>query len=1031
MSAMRTRLPVVACVLLSVVYLTSTAFGKVSWQRTYGGDDDDQGRSVQQTSDGGFIVCGSTTRSTGYSDTYLIRTNAQGDTLWTRTCGGTKNDEGYSVQQTADGGYIVAGTTRSFGAGGSDVYLIRTDASGDTLWTRTYGGTNDDQGNCVQPTSDGGYIVAGWTYSFGASGHDVYLIKADADGDTLWTKTYGGFEWDEGFSVEQTADGGYVIGGYTSGFGAGAYDVYVIKTNASGDTLWTRTYGGAELDYGYSIQQTSDGGYVIAGASTSFSGGPYDVYLVKTNASGDTLWTRTYGPSEDGGYSVQQTADGGYIVAGFTYSHSRWDVYLIKTDPKGDTLWTRTYGGSDYDAGYSVQQTTDGGYVVAGYTRSFGTGNTDVYLIRTDANVDVGPVATLSPSLIAESGLVYLPSAIVRGYNVASAAFPVTMRIGANYTRTVQETLAAPLDTVVFPPWTAGPVGSVMVTCYTSLTGDENPDNDTIRDSVRVLPSPLDDVGPIAVLSPAAAIESGSVCVPRAVVRNFGQFPAVFPISMTIGSDYNQTVSETLGPGTIDTVAFPSWVAGPVGSLVVTCFTSLAGDENPNNDTISDSVRVVPWPMDDVGAVAILSPPGNGESGRVYLPRAVVRNSGSTPEVFPVTMHIGAGYSRTVQETLASGLSDTVTFPPWTAGPVGTVAVICFTSLFGDEDPANDSISDSIRVVPAHWYDVGAVAIVSPSGVVRAGDTIMPRARVRNFGNVAERFFDTRFSIGASYSHTVNVAEALLPDSTAELAFPPWVADSGNWTVSCSTMLANDMDSANDKVSSSVQVFAQSLGIDPDQADRLEAGKTKTYRFYALIQGDTGAVVEVAWPSPPPGWCAKLCDATGANDLTDTDGDGIPDLGYVAPGKSGWFSLDVTAPSTLAGETTSIKQATFLVAGYAGDYPLAADTALLILTLLPAFSVHNYPNPFSDRTAFVIGLPEDGKASLTVYTRAGERVCRILENADLPAGVHVLPWAGVNDNGRSIAPGTYEYLLDYVHTGKTERIRKKLVLTRQ
>jgi hypothetical protein len=179
------------------------------------------------------------------------------------------------------------------------------------------------------------------------------------------------------------------------------------------------------------------------------------------------------------------------------------------------------------------------------------------------------------------------------------------------------------------------------------------------------------------------------------------------------------------------------------------------------------------------------------------------------------------------------------------------------------------------------------------------------------------------------------------------------------------------------------------------------------------------------------GWSLRLGNATGAKDLTDTDGDGMPDLGYVAPGESGWFSLDVTAPSGTQGDTTSLSHVTLLVAGHVRDRPDIADTAVLSLTLVPAFSIHNFPNPFSDHTAFVIGLPDDGKASLTVYTRAGERVCRVIENTDVPAGVHLVRWDGVNDNGRSIAPGTYEYLLDYVHAGKTERIHKRLVLTRQ
>ena len=382
--------------LLFILLLCTPAlvFSQQRWERTYGGTNDDWGNSVQQTTDGGYIIAGGTySFGVGNHDVYLIKTNASGNTLWTRTYGGTSEDDGIFVQQTTDGGYIVAGYTNSFGADSEDVYLIKTNASGDTLWTRTYGGTNQDEGWTVQQTSDGGYIIAGYTNSFGAGLYDVYLIKTNASGDTLWTKTYGGTNWDYGSSVQQTSDGGYIIAGGTKSFGAGLYDVYLIKTNASGDTLWTRTYGGTRGDDGFSVQQTSDGGYVIAGGTYSFGAGGMDVYLIKANALGDTLWTRAYGgTNSDFGQSVQQTSDGGYIVAGYTYSFGAgwFDVYLIKTDANGGTLWTKTYGGTDYDAGYSVQQTQDGGYIIAGCTGSFGAGSRDVYLIKTDANGNVG-----------------------------------------------------------------------------------------------------------------------------------------------------------------------------------------------------------------------------------------------------------------------------------------------------------------------------------------------------------------------------------------------------------------------------------------------------------------------------------------------------------------------------------------------------------------------------------------------------------------------------------------------------------------
>ena len=357
------------------------------WTRTYGGSNDDYAWSVEQTADGGYIVAGSTNSfGAGDFDCYLVKTNSQGDTLWTRTYGGSDDDRATSIQQTADGGYIVAGFTLSFGAGSGDFYLVKTNSLGDTLWTRTYGGSSDDKGFSVQRTADGGYIVAGFTLSFGAGGYDFYLVKTNSQGDTLWTRTYGGSNQDEARSAQQIADGGYILAGFTWSFGVGGIDFYLVKTNSQGDTLWTRTYGGSDWDYAYSVQQTADGGYIVAGPTGSFGAGSYDFYLVKTNPLGDTLWTRTYGGSSwDWAYSVQQTADGGYIVAGRTQSFgATWaDFYLVKTNSQGDTLWTRTYGGSNSEEAYSVQQTADGGYIVAGWTSSFGAVNGDFYLVKT------------------------------------------------------------------------------------------------------------------------------------------------------------------------------------------------------------------------------------------------------------------------------------------------------------------------------------------------------------------------------------------------------------------------------------------------------------------------------------------------------------------------------------------------------------------------------------------------------------------------------------------------------------------------
>lgn len=300
------------------------------------------------------------------------------DTLWTRTIGGTEEDFGQAVQQTTDGGYIVTGYTRSYGNGDWDVYLVKTDSIGDTLWTRTFGGNLEDGGKSVQQTTDGGYIVTGWTYSFGQPGYsNIYLIKTDAMGDTLWMKTYGRATSDEyGQSVAQTTDGGYIVGG-TGGSG-----IYLVKTDSLGDTLWIKEY----LGNCYSIQPTLDGGYILAGMEYMDY---WDFLIIKTDSIGDTLWTKIYGGSgEDRAFCIRQTTDSGFVVVGRSDSFNPpyFDAYVIKTDEFGDTMWTKTFGGPSNDWAISVYQTSDQGYIYTGYTASFGPGS--VWLVRLDEQGD-------------------------------------------------------------------------------------------------------------------------------------------------------------------------------------------------------------------------------------------------------------------------------------------------------------------------------------------------------------------------------------------------------------------------------------------------------------------------------------------------------------------------------------------------------------------------------------------------------------------------------------------------------------------
>jgi hypothetical protein len=361
------------------------------WTRTFGGSSNDYGYSVQQTSEGGYIIAGQTPGY--YSDAfYLIKTDALGIEQWSQTfdCGEEEHECCYSVQQTTDGGYILTGGFDLMGYIYGPAYLIKTDASGNEQWIQTFhSGWIGAVGRSVQQTSDGGYIIAGtiW-YSVGFGG---YLVKTDMLGAEEWSYIFGDIIPDYFYDVQQTDDGGYIIvGTYNEDIYTSESEVWLIKTDASGLEQWSQTFGGSDMEVGYSVDQTTDGGYIIGGWTLSYGAGNTDVYIIKTDASGNEQWSQTFGGSSGESCSnIQQTSDGGYIIAGTTHSYGagNTDVYTIKIDASGDTLWTKTIGGTDSDLGYSVQQTSDGGYIITGYTWSYGAGGADVWLIKTEPDI--------------------------------------------------------------------------------------------------------------------------------------------------------------------------------------------------------------------------------------------------------------------------------------------------------------------------------------------------------------------------------------------------------------------------------------------------------------------------------------------------------------------------------------------------------------------------------------------------------------------------------------------------------------------
>ncbi len=353
------------------------------WSQTYGIAPEGFGeaaKSVVETSDGGYALAGNTYSIGSGFQFYLVKTNSLGVMQWNQTYGGAGNDGAESVVQTSDGGYALAGRLYTSGMD-YQAYLVKTNSLGVMQWNQTYGGASDDYASSVVQTSDGGFALAGATSSFGL-GYQAYLVKVNANGVMQWSQTYGGANLETAESVIQTSDGGYALAGYTSSYGSGA-QAYLLKTDSGGTVQWMKFYGSSAGEFAESVIQTSDGGYALACNSDSFGAGGADFWLVKTDADGEFQWGITYGGvNDDFAESVVQTDDGGYALAGYTESFGAGmnDAWLVKTNENGVMQWSQTYGGAYNDYAESVVQTSDGGLALAGQTSSYDS----VYLVKAD-----------------------------------------------------------------------------------------------------------------------------------------------------------------------------------------------------------------------------------------------------------------------------------------------------------------------------------------------------------------------------------------------------------------------------------------------------------------------------------------------------------------------------------------------------------------------------------------------------------------------------------------------------------------------
>ncbi|MEO0140675.1 MAG: hypothetical protein ABIM88_03905 [candidate division WOR-3 bacterium] len=394
--------------------LLQVLVGLPLFAKAYGGTAADYGYSIAQILSGGYVVAGYTESYGAGGDILVLKLNPDGSIAWAKAFGGSDYECAYSIIQSLEGGYAVTGRTSSFGAGGSDILVLKLNPDGSLAWAKTFGGSSEDAAYAMLQSSDGGYLVVGYTQSFGVEYVDILVLKLNPDGSLAWARTFGGNLGDYAQSVIQTQDGGYAVAGYTASFGAGSSDVLVLKLNSDGSLAWARTFGGTGPDGALSLTQASDGGYILAGYTYSFGAGSWDFLVLKMNPNGSLAWAKTFGGADyEYANFVTQASDGGYILAGYTHSFGAGssDFLILKLDKDGSIAWAKTFGSGGLEYPYSLIQASDGGFVVAGHTNSFGAGESDLVVLSLDQNGDYpGCVEDCSPAEVNITPATWSPS---------------------------------------------------------------------------------------------------------------------------------------------------------------------------------------------------------------------------------------------------------------------------------------------------------------------------------------------------------------------------------------------------------------------------------------------------------------------------------------------------------------------------------------------------------------------------------------------------------------------------------------------
>ena len=406
-------------VIILFFLLPDFIFGQTasSFQRTYGRVGYNYGRCAYQTKDGGYIILGNSSGYEGNTSVYLAKTDTLGKIIWDKLIGGTEINWANDFKITHDKGYIIAGYTNLNSENGYDVLLIKTDSSGKVLWKKTYGGTDWDLGYSVIEDKEHNFLVAGSTYSYSYEDADVYLIKTDSAGDTLWTRHYGGIGEDAAYCIDTTNHSDYLLSGVTRKETDSTYDAYLLKINKNGDTLFTKKYGDTLDDKFYCARQIDETDYIVCGTTQNYGAKGYDQWILKLDTLGNVQWTRVFvNAGNEELFDIKQDWQHNFVTTGYTttYGAGAGDVTATMYSNDGWFVNGGNYGGPKYDVSYSINFTKDSGYICTGTTYSYGIGISNIYFIKTDKTFHSNMVPTAEVDVIE----------IKAGENFSCSAFP-------------------------------------------------------------------------------------------------------------------------------------------------------------------------------------------------------------------------------------------------------------------------------------------------------------------------------------------------------------------------------------------------------------------------------------------------------------------------------------------------------------------------------------------------------------------------------------------------------------------------------